>query len=65
VGPTGRKGPTGPPGHLGALSFTGSDTVDLAVFGATAVVTGRMLYAFGRRAREEDDELDDEATPPR
>jgi len=56
---------TGPPGHLGALSFTGADTVDLGVFGATAVVTGRMLYAFGRRAREEDADLDgdDDATP--
>jgi hypothetical protein len=44
------------------MSFTGADTVDLAVAGATAVVTGRALYAFGRRAREED--ADEEDPPP-
>jgi hypothetical protein len=34
---------------LGSLSFTGADSADLAIFGATAVVVGRALYAFGRR----------------
>jgi LPXTG-motif cell wall-anchored protein len=40
------------------LSFTGADTTDLAILGATAVVTGRALYAFGRRRREEEDVVD-------
>jgi hypothetical protein len=37
------------------LSFTGADTVDLAILGATAIVTGRALYAFGQRRRAEED----------
>jgi hypothetical protein len=44
-------------GVLGALSFTGADSVDLAILGATAVVTGRALYAFGRHRREDEEEL--------
>jgi hypothetical protein len=46
-----------PPGVLGTLRFTGSDTIDLALLGGMAVVTGRILYAFGRRRpREEEPE---------
>jgi hypothetical protein len=42
---------------IGVLSFTGADSIDLAILGATAVVVGRALYAFGRRPREEEVDL--------
>jgi hypothetical protein len=45
-------------GGLGALSFTGAESADLAILGGTAVVAGRVLYAFGRRGRKEEDEFD-------
>jgi LPXTG-motif cell wall-anchored protein len=54
VGP-GNNGNNPPGGGLGGLSFTGADTIDLAILGATALVTGRALYAFGRRRREEEE----------
>jgi hypothetical protein len=41
-------------GVLGPLAFTGSDTLDLAVLGATSVVLGRGLFAVARRRRDDD-----------
>jgi hypothetical protein len=41
-------------GSGGVLSFTGADSADLAVVGATAIVLGRALYVLGRRPPEED-----------
>jgi hypothetical protein len=65
--PTTRPGDDSPynggKGSGGVLSFTGADSADLAVLGATAIVVGRALYVFGRRPAEEELEADG-GTPP-
>ena len=42
----------------GALAFTGTDAVDLALIGAAAAVGGRALYGLARRGDDDLDEFD-------
>jgi hypothetical protein len=46
------------------LSFTGADSADLAVLGATAIVVGRALYVLGRRPNEEEGPTEGVVPPP-
>ena len=52
--PGGNVDPGNGGGGNGLLSFTGADSADLAILGATAVVVGRALYVVGRRPDEEE-----------